>query len=451
MKPHAKESISCFPFLTSSAASAGRVAIAFILPLLIFIFLWAKVEANTIDLRTFAAPRDAIKSTVPADHVVWLTLITKGPSDKMVQLSLTEFRDDQGNPAIVRFMPEPGTDREPQTEIKKQIDSERLTLRLDGSALSPGRVYTGELWVKKHTGLLTPFTVQLEMQKPDLFQGAPSTATSKKVAVPADGITTVNLDAGPLRGYGAKAVFKLSTFTGQKNGETVHVYLLDADRSRQTELKDVSLAMDRIPIVLDAADLDPDQTYVGEILISIKEHRLPSFALELTRESMPRNAVIEVDQLLPIKVECHYKCKPPPIKIILQEKSGQLPLIGISVEPSRSPGEGGLNPSTDLAVKMISGPEDDQKIENLWHFDPDNSAEVKRRSISAAGQAVLQVEFEKELSPGIYKTALHVRSLNAKLDELPELGITAEIEYPWWYALVILVVAVVVSFTVTKG
>ncbi|OEU76343.1 MAG: hypothetical protein BA874_13085 [Desulfuromonadales bacterium C00003068] len=451
MKHHAKRSIRFCPLLTSSAGRLLTTGIAVIQIILVLSSFSAQAGTNTIDLHAFAAPESAVKAIVPVDRVVWLNLVTTKPSNEKVEISLTEFRDGHGNAVPVYFMPGTGSERERTIRIKIQLDRDRFTLRLDASALLLDRVYTGELWVKEPKEPLKQFTIQLETRKIELFQGAPSKAVSLDVAVPTNGITTVSLEAATLRSYGAKADFHLSSFLGQDSGIAAQVYLLDEGQSRQNILKDVPLDKDTIAIVLDATGLAPGETYLGTLSTKIERHSLPPFVLKLTRKTIPRDAVIAVDKPIPIKVTCYYKCKPPTINVVLQEKSGKRPLIGISVEADSPPGEGSLIPATDLLVTLNSLRDGGQKIENLWQLNPDNAAEVKRRSVLAGGQAVMHVEFPKKLPPGKYQTVLKVRSLNAKLDELPELAITVEIKYPWWYALIVLIVAVLVSYLAAKG
>ena len=82
-----------------------------------------------------------------------------------MEISLTQFRDEYGNPVSVYFVPGKETDKEPKTRITIQLDRDRTTLRLNAAALSLDRVYTGELWVKGPKESLKQFTVQLKTGK----------------------------------------------------------------------------------------------------------------------------------------------------------------------------------------------------------------------------------------------------------------------------------------------
>ncbi|MCF8128455.1 MAG: hypothetical protein K9N10_08070 [Deltaproteobacteria bacterium] len=447
----AKRNIRFNPLLTPSAGRRLPIAIAVIQILLALASASARAETDAIDLRAFAAPEGAIKAIVPADRVVWLNLVTTKPSHEAVEISLTEFRDDQGNAVPVYFMPETGTNNKRKTGVRLPLDRDRLTLRLDASALMPGRAYTGELWVKKPDQSLKRFPVRLETGDIKIFQGTSSTAAGLDVTVPANGTTTVSIETAALRVYGETADFRLSSFMGQDSGTAARVYFVEEDGSRKAVAKDVPLDKGTIPMALDATDLASGETYLGTLSTEIEGRYLAPFTLKMSRKIIPRDAVIAVDKPIPTKVTCYYECRPPAIDVVLQEKSGRRPLIGISVEADSPSGESNLNPVTDLLVTLNPPHQDGHKTENLWQLNPDNAAAVKRRSLSPGAQAVMHVSFRKELPPGKYQTVLKVRALNAKPDDLPKLPISVEIQYPWWYALIVLILAVLVSYLAAKG
>ena len=203
-----------------------------------------------------------------------------------------------------------------------------------------------------------------------------------------------------------------------------------------------------IPIRLFAANLATQRKYVGR-LVAMADGKEPVIVkLTLMRGASTGTLVLD-RQSITLQISRPmfpwWSAQPDPsFSLTACEKSGQIAMEGITVrleQVSKQPGEGfSLGRNAAFTVN-------NQAIPNLEVWPPKQSEPV--RSFGPGGHAVIGMTL-KNLTAGEYNASLRFQAVNSNNDDAQKLSLLAQVRDSIWWAVVLLIAAVVFSFVATK-
>ena len=262
----------------------------------------------------------------------------------------------------------------------------------------------------------------------------PSIESCKPVNIPASGKGNIKLDMSRYHVYGNNADFTLTAFRSESHTAKVAFVNNESGISRSVEFsnKNTDISLD-----IDAGALYPGKIYTGSLQTTIGEHSFIETPVRIKRKDWDGNA--EFSFISPARGEKQAR--------LILSTAGEKPIYGITVSTKDDPTDS-FDPRQELDVllKRNSG-----EI-SLWTLDSTSVNDVIDHSIHSGSQYEVIVKAKNDdLAPGIHTATLRFSGLNVDPENRIDAHITFEVKKHPAFALTILIIAVLLSYMMSKG
>lgn len=275
-----------------------------------------------------------------------------------------------------------------------------------------------------------------------------SEGTDVLLSVPSDGNVDVNLVCSSAETTPGALELALSAFTGDEGSVAAVLSPAQAPAGAkpQQPLKVTVPKTLLVPLRLAAPSLPQTGKYTGRLLI-LAEGRDPVVRkIVLTREAQRGTLVISPQPLtLTITRPFWGGASGTTFSVALREKTGRLRLEGITVRlesVSKAP-EGGFTLKQNVGFTFNAARVDD--MERTPAADSSRDA----RAIPAGSQAAVGVTLQN-LQAGEYNAVLRFQATNSNDDDAQKLTLTVQTRDSVIWALLVLALALIISFVTTK-
>jgi hypothetical protein len=283
-----------------------------------------------------------------------------------------------------------------------------FTLENDGSEAT-------EFSVAPHSELLLPFTWTVPEKKPKTFE------------------------------------FYVSAFRGQGQGNYITL------KPDIVELPDVEVEEQRLTVSLDRSvitlrleipELPTTGKYEGQVVVLHEGHAVQNAALTLSRTTRQQPVELVIDRpAIPVTESPWPLISSPGFSVLVHNNSDwQAEGVFLRVMEASAPEDAAFDPIENLELYWNG-----KLIENPWR--PASAEEVANgaaRTIPAGKQAAITGKLQN-LAAGEYTFKLGVAATNAASDKQPEATLKIRLRHSVVWALIVLLVAILVSFIATKG
>jgi hypothetical protein len=275
-----------------------------------------------------------------------------------------------------------------------------------------------------------------------------SEGTDVLLSVPSDGNVDVNLVCSSAKTTPGALELALSAFTGDEGSVTAVLSPAQAPAGAkpQQPLKVTVPKTLLIPLRLAAPSLPQSGKYTGRLMI-LAEGRDPVVRkIVLTREALRGTLVISPQPVnLTITRPFWGGASGTTFSVALREKTSRLRLEGITARlesVSKAPEEG-FTLKQNVGFTFNGARVDDMER------TPASESSGDARAIPAGSQAVVGVTL-KNLQAGEYNAVLRFQATNSNDDDAQKLTLTVQTRDSVIWAIVVLVVALIISFVTTK-
>jgi hypothetical protein len=277
-----------------------------------------------------------------------------------------------------------------------------------------------------------------------------SEGTDVLLSVPSDGNVDVNLVCSSAKTTPGTLELVLSAFTGDEGSFAVGLLPAQAEAGTkpQQPLRVTAPRTMLIPLRLTASSLPLTGKYTGRLTM-VAEGRDPVIRkIVLTREAQRGTLVISPQPVNLTVARPFLFWKPmqeTTFSVALREKSGKVRLEGITarLESVAKAPEGGFGLERNASFTFNGAAA--ERIEET----PEAGSGRPARDIPAGSQAVVAATL-KNLKAGEYDAVLHFQAANSNDDDAQKLTLTVQARDPWGWALMVLALALVISFATTK-
>ncbi len=395
-------------------------AICAVLPVLLSC-LSGPIKADEPKLSALAPPEKALRLTPRPDGAVLMQLdLPNEDFGTSVTIKLHPFTDADGNTFQVG-LESPGAADSPN------IDTINLGMPflLRTADVPKGRVVWGLIEAK-----LGSTTHRLPLV---LGPFGPAVGSATPLDVSQTGRARLILDVSQHRGFGKEASFELTTFSSQ--GHDAEVGFPDPAKeghiltSREVELPETA---GRIALEIDASSLRAEKEYTGALRTKIGAQSFIDTPIVLKRQEWQADATFQ-------PIESSHG--PSPLALSLTAADDQT-VYGFWVASVTGAKEG-FSPSTDLEITL-----DGEPVRTLDATDPE---QVRRRTLEPGVVKEIVVAAKQELPTGSHEVTLKFGALNVDPANWPETKVTLVARRHWGWAVSVLVIAVLLSYGMTKG
>jgi hypothetical protein len=411
-------------------------------------------EASQIVLEVEAAGSgNSLVFSRPDDGIITLNIFYHGRMPIQAEVKTTAFASERGS-VKVDILDECGKSVSKRSQpVTLSIQPDAITpLCLFVEALPTAAKYTGRLiitapgaepWIKEVTVAQpvtlgtpngpTPFVLDLQ---------APGSGEPAVLTRPEDGIVNLNIF------YSGKSPIKAeiqTTAFSSDSGSIEADILGDASKPDSKEQQPVTRMVQPntiVPLTLLVQPLPTTAKYSGRLIISAPGVAPLITAVSIAQPVFPEGTLV-LDQTT--ASQTLEKGKPATFSVVLSEKTGKIPLRGLSVrleQVSNSPDKG-----FDLE-KNIKFELNGQPVTDFGRYTPATD-DTDNRTIPVAGKSVVTVTLN-DLQPGDYAVTLRFTASNSASDDAQKFQVNVHVRDPVGWAVVCLLAALILSFAATK-
>jgi hypothetical protein len=311
-------------------------------------------------------------------------------------------------------------------------------------------------WWLAATGLFALVVNAAAAQSPSFTLDVLAPASQEvSLAVPPSGSVPVRIMRSGAPVPGGLVDLSLSEFIGEQ-GISVAVLLTvdDTTLPARTTQAGVPFPGPLLPIHLQVPPLPTAGKYTGTLVLTIPGQESGSvwrFKLTSAQESRPATLVLDQGPVTLSAVRalclrsarrmCLGRDEEPAVTVHVRDKAGLWPLEGITarLEPGlKAPGHG-FDSERDMRI-TING----QLVSDFFASPPTGS-----RSVSAREQATVRLVF-RNLEAGEYTIPFRFAAMNSGLDDLQRLTVTIQVRDGLGWAVIVLMLASLLSFVATR-
>lgn len=369
-------------------------------------------------------------------HLQWTAADAK---PQAVDLALTAFTAT-GKPAVIV-----GFDTGKPAALPylqgAEVPADGAAFRLIASGLEPGVSYAGMLTALVHRqptswnlALIRPGTVPLFRcpEPAQIVRSDESVVLDVPRATPS-GALTVEL--------------RLSPFTSPDNERGDIGFAPGAGEARLVdELRGVQVAGDHLTIALRTRGLTEGVTYGGKLSLASGGEYTLSCPLGIAVPKLPRGELMTDRQSFTATVTAPwFGTADASLSLRLFEKTRARPLYGITVAldgSAESPG-GGFDVGRNVAFQLNGHP-----VSSLTQLSPEGLRDPTR-AIAPGGQMEVQLALH-DLQVGKHALGLRFNAANAA-SPTQRIELTVNVRHAWPWAVLAIVVALLLSFVLTKS
>lgn len=281
------------------------------------------------------------------------------------------------------------------------------------------------------------------------------------LATPASLPIKIIRKGGPISGTVA---IDVSSFSSSKDAAAVKASIEGDSRPPDDHLDNIPFTGQVLPVRLHLPELAVGEKYSGRLIISAPGLEPVAWRFFVTSTNVARPATLVLDRnavtLTAVRPWClpwNWICVPgdaPEVTVTARDKSGQWPLRGITARlDGNLKGDGpGLDLVDRVAIRFNGQPAQlfatptsgSANAAPQEHAKPQTAA----YDVDLHGQATIKLKF-KDFEAGEYTIPLRFAAANSGEDDLQRLAITLQVRNSLWAAVLIIVLAVCLSFVGT--
>ncbi|HWM26334.1 MAG TPA: hypothetical protein VNP98_16075 [Chthoniobacterales bacterium] len=241
--------------------------------------------------------------------------------------------------------------------------------------------------------------------------------------------------------------FHLLPFIGEEgNSVAIKLVIPGFSENPQSEHAGVKIEKSVFRLRLVEVNLPTAGKYTGSLIVAPRGGESKSWPIELTRAANYQPAVLVLDrQSLTADVTQPFwgwsSGRNPEFTVRVRDKTGQWDLKGVTArleQVAKAPGEG-----FDLGRNV------DFKFNGQNADLTASPAKPMGRTVAAGRQATIGVVFQ-DLQAGEYNGTLRFTAVNSSADDAQKLAFVLRVRHSIWWAVLVLLLALGVSFVTTK-